>query len=403
MDQHRGDEMIRRLNSVGIVAAIALAVLSMVPIVGAAPRAAETKTVSIKGFAFNPKAITINVGDTVTWTNDDTATHSATASDKSFDSGSLAAGTGKFSFTFDKAGTFSYACKFHDIMQGTIEVTDAAMAAPAAPATQSATGSVDAADQAIQDGTVTVAKATISVPGWVVIHLDQDGKPGKVIGFSALKAGDNTNVVVKLTETVPAGGKVWPMVHIDVGVVGTYEFPGADMPLMNGSDVVMKQIAITAPAASAPDAQMPMIAAADQPLKNGSVTVTDVYAAQDGWVVVHLDQDGKPGKVIGETLVKKGETKNVVVKLAEAVPVGGKVWPMLHIDAGVIGTYEFPGADVPVANGSDVVMKQIAVTAASAAPSTLPNTGGNDSPMLILVLAALALFTVGAVTRRLRI
>jgi len=57
---------------------------------------------------------------------------------------------------------------------------------------------------------------------------------------------------------------------------------------------------------------------------------------------------GKPGKVLGNTAVKKGESNNVVIKLSEDVPVGGKLWPMLHIDAGAIGTYEFPGPDAPV-------------------------------------------------------
>ena len=35
---------------------------------------------------------------------------------------------------------------------------------------------------------------------------------------------------------------------------------------------------------------------------------------------------------------------------------------MLHLDAGTIGTYEFPGVDGPVKSGSDIVMKKITVT-----------------------------------------
>ena len=64
--------------------------------------------------------------------------------------------------------------------------------------------------------------------------------------------------------------------------------------------------------------------------------------------MAHVDEGGKPGKVIGNTAVKKGESNNVVIKLSEDVPAGGKLWPMLHIDAGAIGTYEFPGPDAPV-------------------------------------------------------
>jgi len=97
-------------------------------------------------------------------------------------------------------------------------------------------------------------------------------------------------------------------------------------------------------------------------VKNGSITVADVTATVDGWIVAHLDEGGKPGKVIGHTAVKAGDNKNVAIKLEEAVPAGGKLWPMLHIDAGTIGTYEFPGADAPVVVNGNVVMKQISIT-----------------------------------------
>src|SRR4029079_8426276 len=107
------------------------------------------------------------------------------------------------------------------------------------------------------------------------------------------------------------------------------------------------------------------------------VSVAKVTAGQDGWIVAHLDEGGKPGKVIGNTAVKKGENKNVVIKLSEDVPAGGKLWPMLHIDAGAIGTYEFPGPDAPVIVGGNIVMKQIAVTAAAAAAAQVASEAVN--------------------------
>src|SRR2546426_710699 len=80
-------------------------------------------------------------------------------------------------------------------------------AARAARAPAAATGSVEASDQPIVDGSITVAKVTSSVDGWIAVHLDEAGKPGKVLGFSPVKIGDNANVKVKLSEDVPAGGK----------------------------------------------------------------------------------------------------------------------------------------------------------------------------------------------------
>jgi len=273
--------------------------------------------------------------------------------------------------------------------------------AGAAPATQTPTGSVDAADQAIVDGSITVANVTSSVDGWIVAHLDENNAPGKVIGETQVKVGDNKDVKIKLSEDVPAGGKLWPMLHVDEGTKGTYEFPGADVPVSVNGEVVMKQIAVTggAPATQAPTGSVDV---SDQPVTNSSITVANVTSSVDGWIVAHVDENGAPGKVIGQTQVKAGDNKNVAIKLGESVAVGSKLWPMLHVDEGTKGTYEFPGADVPVSVNGNIVMKQITVTAATTAPSNLPKTGGEDSSNVLLV-SALALLLGGALlTLRMR-
>ena len=87
----------------------------------AAARAAATGSVTISDFQFTPAQITIDEGDTVTWTNDGPTAHSATAPDGSFDTGIFPAGESR-SHTFDEAGTFSYICTPHPNMQGTVVV-----------------------------------------------------------------------------------------------------------------------------------------------------------------------------------------------------------------------------------------------------------------------------------------
>jgi len=74
---------------------------------------------------FNPEDLTINVGDTVTWTNDDGGAHTATSTDgpASFDSGNIATGA-TWSFTFTEAGTYDYKCDYHSSMTATITVND---------------------------------------------------------------------------------------------------------------------------------------------------------------------------------------------------------------------------------------------------------------------------------------
>src|SRR5258708_3292679 len=134
--------MLRRLRSVGGVVVIALlALFTFAPLAGAAPRAAETKNVTIKDFAFDPKTISVNVGDTITWTNEGPSPHTVTADDGSFDAGNLDKGA-TFSHTFDKAGTFAYYCKYHGAkggtgMSGSVAAAAAAAAAPAPAAAPS--------------------------------------------------------------------------------------------------------------------------------------------------------------------------------------------------------------------------------------------------------------------------
>ena len=83
---------------------------------------APANQVMIQNMAFTPPSLTVPMGTTVTWTNKDMVQHTATADDKSFDSGQLAPGA-SFSFTFTKAGTFTYKCTIHPNMMGTIIVT----------------------------------------------------------------------------------------------------------------------------------------------------------------------------------------------------------------------------------------------------------------------------------------
>jgi LPXTG-motif cell wall-anchored protein len=84
-------------------------------------RAAASGSVTIADFQFTPAQITIDQGDTVTWTNNGPSAHSATAPNGSFDTGILPAGESG-SHTFSDAGTFSYICTPHPNMHGTIVV-----------------------------------------------------------------------------------------------------------------------------------------------------------------------------------------------------------------------------------------------------------------------------------------
>ena len=96
----------------------------------AATPGAQGASVEIKNFAFEPKAVTIKVGQTVTWTNQDSAAHTV-AGDGGIDSGDLPKGK-SYSKTFDAEGTFDYHCSIHPQMKGQVIVQKSGVA-PASP------------------------------------------------------------------------------------------------------------------------------------------------------------------------------------------------------------------------------------------------------------------------------
>lgn len=80
-------------------------------------------TVTMQNFAFQPANLQIKVGMTVTWTNQDTAPHTVTFRDSSLTSSKLLQKGESYSYTFAKAGTFSYYCQVHPNMIAQVVVT----------------------------------------------------------------------------------------------------------------------------------------------------------------------------------------------------------------------------------------------------------------------------------------
>lgn len=86
--------------------------------------AVRSEKVTISGFAYDPETVTIQAGGKVIWQNEDSAEHTATLDDGSFDTGALAEGKLK-SESFKEPGTYAYHCEIHPQMKGTVEVVEA--------------------------------------------------------------------------------------------------------------------------------------------------------------------------------------------------------------------------------------------------------------------------------------
>lgn len=85
--------------------------------------AQKSEKVQIVEFTYEPDPVVVQTGGKVIWQNEDTAPHTATADDGSFDTGIIEKGK-LGSATFKEPGTFTYFCEVHPTMHGTVEVVE---------------------------------------------------------------------------------------------------------------------------------------------------------------------------------------------------------------------------------------------------------------------------------------
>jgi plastocyanin len=79
-------------------------------------------TITISGFQFSPNPASVKVGQTVSWRNGDSVSHTATADGGAFDTSTIAPGATSSPVTMSAAGTFSYHCAVHPGMIASVTV-----------------------------------------------------------------------------------------------------------------------------------------------------------------------------------------------------------------------------------------------------------------------------------------
>lgn len=171
----------RRRRSTGSRAVAATTALTLgllgVTMTGPTAAAADT-TVSMNNQQYNPDTVEISTGDTVTWKNDDSESHSADG--PGWQSPEIPAG-GTFSRTFDSAGTFDIQCRFHPDMKGTVKVADGGDTPPPTTTTQPTTAPPTSTTAPTSSGTsvpTTSAPTSGQTPG--------DSSGGTVVGAGPL-------------------------------------------------------------------------------------------------------------------------------------------------------------------------------------------------------------------------
>ena len=109
--------------------------------------------------------------------------------------------------------------------------------------------------------------------------------------------------------------------------------------------------------------------AQDQGVQGGNLVISNVTAAQDGFIVIHRANAAGDGPLvpssIGHAAVRAGDSTDVEVTLSESVGGGDQLFAMLHIDSNNNGVYEFgPGStdlDTPASVDDGVVVEPFSV------------------------------------------
>ncbi len=200
--------------------------------------------------------------------------------------------------------------------------------------------------------TLLVDSVVAEVPGFVVVTQNVLGEPGTVIGYLPVDAGTTNNLEVILN---PDPGLItpilWVTLHEDTGTIGEYDLLGNDDQPVSVNEV---PVAVAIQAA-------PSVVPYPTNDDSGTITVRSAMIDAPGWLVVHADDNGAPGAVLGQTALDQGVNLDVTVNVDPAA-AGNSVWLMLHYDTGTVGTYEFgevEGADAPVMLNGGPVMTQI--------------------------------------------
>lgn len=206
----------------------------------------------------------------------------------------------------------------------------------------------------------TAASVTVERDAWLVIHSDAANTPGPVLGQTFVKAGTTANVEVPLA----AEGRtdvLWPMLHMDTHTPEVYDFgtvEGADAPIVVNDVMAMAPIWTVAHVRALPQiVTYGDVLAATMENQPSTFTVASVLATEPGFIVIHSEADGQPGPVAGYAPVPIGLSENIGVELDPAI-ITPTLWPMLHVDTGEAGVYEFgtvDDADGPVMVNGDML------------------------------------------------
>ncbi len=137
--------------------------------------------------------------------------------------------------------------------------------------------------QDVIKGMITIVEAVASEKGWIVVHADDAGSFGPIIGQAPVEAGVNTELTVKI-DVDAATETLYAMLHIDGGVFDVFEFPGPDMPVLEEGDPISPAFRVTIGEMSIADADAEETASSEAT----AVAPAEILLLKEGDVTTQL-------------------------------------------------------------------------------------------------------------------
>lgn len=166
------------------------------------PAAAAHYNVQMANYAFAPASLTVNEGDTITWTNQDTAPHTVTTTSgpESLNSPYLSKGQ-SWSHTFTQPGMYMYYCTVHPDMRAEVIVRAPAPVTTAPIRTQSSAPAAPANVHARANTATTAARPASSNSGAVAapvvapsVSKSASGSAPPAAAVQAQQAADGSDI-----------------------------------------------------------------------------------------------------------------------------------------------------------------------------------------------------------------
>ncbi len=165
-------------------------------------------------------------------------------------------------------------------------------------------------------GAITIAEAVAPEKGWIVVHADDAGSFGPIIGQAPVEAGVHTELTVYI-DVDAATETLYAMLHVDGGVFDVFEFPGPDMPVLEEGDPISPAFAVTIGEMSI------AVADAEETAVSEEITVT-------------------PAQTL---LLKRGDvTTQLAIVTSRALRVRSKPETISEVLAGVVAGETYPVA-----------------------------------------------------------